>query len=85
MTEENIRKSWRNLLTPFIIGVIVLIISILFHQLGSKKAIPQTISFFGCVFGIVFIVSPGYKMIKFKKHLKNLCLLYTSPSPRDRG
>jgi len=68
MTEENIR----NLLSSLINGLIVLIISILLHQLGSKKAFPQTISFFGCVFGIVFIVSSGYRMIEFRKYFINL-------------
>ena len=72
MTEENIKKSWRNLLTPFIIGLVVLIASILFHRLGSKRATPQTISLFGCVFGIVFMVIPGIKMIQFRKYLKSL-------------
>jgi len=72
MTEENIKKSWRNLLTPFIIGLVVFIVSILFNRLGSKRPTPQTISLFGCVFGIVFMVFPGIKMIKFKKYLKDL-------------
>ena len=71
MTEENIKKSWRNLLTPFIIGLIVLIVSIAFNRLGSKKPIPQTISLFGCVFGIVFMVIPAMQMMKFRKYLKN--------------
>jgi len=37
MTKEEIKKTWRSLLIPFTIGIIVFIISILFHQLGSKK------------------------------------------------
>ena len=72
MTEENIKKSWRNLLIPFIIGLIVFIVSFLFHQLGSKRPTPQTISLFGCVFGIVFMFFPGMKMLKLRKYLKNL-------------
>tara|TARA_B100001971_G_C18111914_1_gene494665 strand:+ start:61 stop:288 length:228 start_codon:yes stop_codon:yes gene_type:complete len=72
MTEENIKKSWRNLLIPFIIGLIVFIVSFLFHQLGSKRPTPQTISLFGCVFGIVFMFFLGMKMLKFRKYLKNL-------------
>tara|TARA_Y100000815_G_scaffold117945_1_gene106476 strand:+ start:2161 stop:2388 length:228 start_codon:yes stop_codon:yes gene_type:complete len=72
MTEENIKKSWRNLLIPFIIGLIVFIVSFLFHQLGSKRPTPQTLSLFGCVFGIVFMFFPGMKMLKFRKYLKNL-------------
>ncbi|MGV6831432.1 MAG: hypothetical protein ACWA5P_07720 [bacterium] len=72
MTEEYIKKSWRNLVTPFIIGLVVLIVSILFHRLGSKKPTPQTISLFGCVLGMVFIVFSGMKMLKFRKYLKSL-------------
>ena len=72
MTEENIKKSWRNLLAPFIIGLIVFTISFLFNRLGSKKPTPQTFSMFGCIFGIIFMVFPAIKMIRFRKYLKNL-------------
>ena len=72
MTEETIKKTWRNLLIPFSIGLLVLIVSILLYRLGSKKPLPQTISLFGCVFGVVFMIFPGLKMIKFRKYLKNL-------------
>lgn len=72
MTEENIKKSWRNLITPFLIGLVVFIISILFHYLGSKRPTPQTTSFFGCVLGLVFMVFTGIKMLKFRKYLKTL-------------
>ena len=72
MTEENIKKSWRNLLTAFIIGVIALTVSILFTIYGSKKAVPQVISFYGCIFGLVYIVSPGIKIIKLKRYLKSI-------------
>ncbi len=68
MTEENIRK---NLRIQFIIGLVIFILSILFHRLGSKKPTPQTISFFGCILGIVFMVFTGSQMLKFKKYLKD--------------
>lgn len=72
MTEENIKKSWQNLLIPFSIGLIVFIVSLLFHRLGSKRPTPQTISLFCCVLGLVFMFFSGIKMWKFKKHLKSI-------------
>jgi len=72
MTEEYIKKSWRNLITPFLIGFVIFMVSILFHFLGSKRPTPQTISFFGCVLGLVFMVFTGIKMLKFRGYLKSL-------------
>jgi hypothetical protein len=66
MNEENIKKTWRNLLTPFLIGLIVFAISLAFNRFGSKRPIPQTLS----LFGLVFMFFPGRKMLKFKKYLK---------------
>ena len=70
MTEEHIKKSWRNLLIPFCIGVIIFLVSLYFNQYGSKRPTPQTISLFGCVLGLIFIIFPGIKMIKFRRYLK---------------
>ena len=70
MTEENIKKTWRNLFTPFLIGIVIFIVSLLFHRLGSKRPTPQTISLFGCVLGFVFILFSGMKILKFRKYLK---------------
>jgi len=70
MTEENIKKTWRNLLTPFLIGIVIFIVALLFHCLGSKRPTPQTISLFGCVLGFVFILFSGMKILKFRKYLK---------------
>ncbi|MFD2541377.1 hypothetical protein ACFSSB_03535 [Lacinutrix gracilariae] len=70
MTEENIKKTWRNLFTPFLIGIVIFIVALLFHRLGSKRPTPQTISLFGCVLGFVFILFSGMKILKFRKYLK---------------
>jgi hypothetical protein len=72
MIEEYIKKSWRNLITPFLIGFVIFILSLLFHYLGSKRPTPQTISFFGCVLGLVFMVFTGIKMLKFRRYLESL-------------
>jgi len=72
MTEENIKKSWKNIITPFVIGLVIFIVSILFHRLGSKRPTPQTLSLFGCVLGIIFMIFSGNKIIKFKKYLKEI-------------
>jgi fucose 4-O-acetylase-like acetyltransferase len=70
MNEESIKKSWRNLLIPFLIGLTVFTISLVLNQFGSKRPTPQTLSLFGCVLGLVFMFFPGIKMLKFKKYLK---------------
>lgn len=70
MTEENIKKSWKNLLIPFCIGLVIFFVSLYFNRFGSKSPTPQTISLFGCVLGLIFIIFPGIKMIKFKNYLK---------------
>lgn len=57
-------------MVPFVIGVIVLAVSVLFHRLGSKRPGPQALWFFVGVFGAIFIFFPGIKMIKFRQHLK---------------
>ena len=71
MTEEEIKKTWSGLRTPFLIGLVVFIISLLFHRLGDKRPTPQTISFLGCILGLVFMFFPGRKMLKFRKYLKS--------------
>lgn len=70
MTEDNIKKSWRNLLIPFCIGLVIFLVSIYFNRFGSKRPTPQTISLFGCILGLIFIIFPGIRMIKFKTFLK---------------
>jgi len=70
MTEEDIKKTWRELKIPFFLGVVVFIASVLVLNLGSQKPNPQLMSLLGCVFGIVFMFVPLLKMRKFKKYLK---------------
>lgn len=72
MNQEEIKKTWTNLMIPLIIGLIILVTAILFHQLGSKRPTPQSISLFGCLFGVIFIIAPLNKIIKFKKYLDSL-------------
>lgn len=55
---------------PFVIGLIVLTSSVLFHRLGSKRPGPQTLWLFAGIFGAVFTLFPGIKMIKFRQYLK---------------
>lgn len=70
MNDKEIKRTWRKLITPFVFGVIVLIIAILFHQLGSKRPGPQTFWLFAGIFGVVFIIFPGMKIIKFRQYNK---------------
>jgi uncharacterized membrane protein YdcZ (DUF606 family) len=72
MNADDIKATWKKLITPFVIGLVVFILAILFHNFGSKRPLPQTLSLFGGVFGLVFIVSSVTKMIKFNKYLKSL-------------
>lgn len=70
MDAETIKKSWRNLLIPFAVGLVIFIGAILFHTYGSKKPTPQTYSLFAAIFGFIFMVSPAIKMFKFWNYLK---------------
>jgi lipopolysaccharide export LptBFGC system permease protein LptF len=70
MDKTEIKRTWKRLLIPFVIGIIVLISGILFHNLGSKRAGPQTLSLFIGVLGAIFIILPGIKMHKFQQYLK---------------
>lgn len=70
MNEKEIKQTWRKLVTPFFIGIIVLIVAILFHRLGSKRPGPQTLWLFAGVLGAVFVLFPGIKIIKFRQYLK---------------
>jgi hypothetical protein len=70
MTENEIKKSWRNLITPFIVYIVLFIIAIGLNKFGSKKPTPQTVSLFASVFCLTFMFFYGVKIIKFRKHLK---------------
>jgi hypothetical protein len=70
MDDKEIKRTWRTLITMFVIGVIVLTTAILFHRLGSKRPGPQTLWLFAGVFGVVFTVFPGIKIIKFRQYLR---------------
>lgn len=71
MNDREIRKTWRKLIIPFVSGLIILIIAILFHRLGSKRPGSQTLWLFAGVLGAIFTLLPGIKMIKFRQYLKD--------------
>jgi uncharacterized membrane protein len=71
MEKGEIKKTWRNLLIPFIFGLIILFCSISFYYFGSKQANSQLLSFYSSIFGFIFMLFPGIKMFKFNKYLKN--------------
>lgn len=71
MEEKEIKLIWKNLLTPFIIGLVIFIFGILYNEFGSKKTWPQTLSIFAIFVGLVLIIILGYKMFQFSKYLKN--------------
>ena len=69
MTEENIKKSKKNLLMPIGIGVIILIISQVIYNFGSRSI--YMLGFYGSILGLTFIVFSGLKLYKFNKHIKD--------------
>ena len=69
MTENEIKKNWKNLITPFIVYIALFIIALGLNRFGSKKPTPQTVSLFASVFCLTFIFFYGVKIIKFKKFL----------------
>jgi hypothetical protein len=71
MEESQIRKKWLQLLIPFGISLVVLIIAVLFHRLGSKKSVPQAISFLAGLNGVGFSCVFGFRLIKFQRFLSD--------------
>jgi len=71
MNPDEIRRTWQRLTVPFGLGLIILLVSLLFHQFGSKRPSPQTVSFFSSVFGLMLSLFAGHKMIQFRRWLRN--------------
>ena len=69
MNQSEIKSTWRKLLLPLLLGLVILITSILFHRLGSKRPGPQTLSMFSGLFGVMLTGFSGFKLYKFKKYL----------------
>ena len=69
MDQKEIKKTWRKLIVPFLIGITILVTSILAHRLGSKRPGPQTIWLFSGILGGVLTLFPGLKMLKFNRYL----------------
>jgi len=72
MTENELKKTWNRIITPFIVFVILLIISVLYNRLGSKKPTPQTVSLFASVYSLTFTIFYAIKILIFRKQLKQL-------------
>ncbi len=72
MTESELKKTWKRTITPFIVFVLLLIVSVLFNRLGSKKPTPQTVSLFASVYSLTFTIFYGIKIFRFRKFLKQL-------------
>ena len=72
MTETELKKTWKKTITPFIVFVVLLIISVLYNRLGSKKPTPQTVSLFASVYCFTFTIFYAIKIIKFRNFIKQL-------------
>ncbi len=72
MAPEEIKKTWNNLLSPFIVGLIAFIASVLIYLFGSPNFNYQLLGFFGSIFGLIFMGFPGVKMLQFRRYLKQL-------------
>ena len=53
-----------------------------FKQLFRNSFLPKLIFIFPCM---IMILMPWAANLEIKNINLNICLLYTSPSPRDRG
>lgn len=72
MTENDIKKTWKNTITPLIIFAVLLIVSVLYNRLGSKKPVPQTVSLFASVYCLTFTIFYAIKLVKFRTYIKQL-------------
>ncbi len=72
MTESELKKEWKKTITPLVVFVILLIVSVLFNRLGTKKPTPQTVSLFASVYCLTFTIFYSIKLIKFRSYIKQL-------------
>ncbi|MEH6537547.1 MAG: hypothetical protein V7719_14205 [Psychroserpens sp.] len=72
MTENELKKTWKKTIKPFIIWIVLFIVALLFNKLGSKESTPQTVSLFASAYSLTFIIFYSIKIIKFRKILKKL-------------
>ncbi len=70
MDVNEIRRTWRRLIWPFAIGLLLLFCGALFNSLGSNRPTPQTLSLFIGVFGTMLSLFTGHKMFKFHRWLQ---------------
>ncbi|WP_431134549.1 hypothetical protein [Psychroserpens mesophilus] len=72
MTESELKHAWKKLIIPFVIWIVILIISVLYNRLGSKKPVPQTVSLIASVYSLTLTFFYSVKIITFRKKLKQL-------------
>ena len=71
MTENEIKTTRKNLITPIVVYIVLFIIAISFNRLGSKRPTPQTVSLFASAFCLTFIIFSWVKLYKFNKFINN--------------
>jgi hypothetical protein len=72
MTENELKSTWKKLMTPCLVWMVLLIVAVLFNRLGSKNPIPQTVSLFASVYSLTFSIFYSIKIIIFRKKLNKL-------------
>ena len=72
MTNNEVKTTWKRIITPFIIWILLLVVAVLFNRLGSKKPTPQTVSLVASVYSLTFTIFYGIKLVTFRKKLKQL-------------
>ncbi|WCO03377.1 hypothetical protein [Psychroserpens ponticola] len=72
MTENELKNTWNKIIRSFAIWIVLLIISVLYNRLGSKKPIPQIISLIASVYSVTLVFFYSVKIIKLRTYIKQL-------------
>ena len=72
MTENELKQTWKNIIVPFAVWIVLFIVSVLYNTYGIKSSTLETVSLFASICSFAFIIFYSIKIIKFRKFLKQL-------------
>jgi hypothetical protein len=69
MTQDEIKRTWRNLLIPFIAGLLILAAGISLYKFGTNSS--SVYGIYISIFGIMLTGAAALKVRKFRKYLRD--------------
>ena len=71
MTQNEIKTTRKNLITPIVVYIVLFIVALSFNRFGSKRPTPQSVSLFASAFCLTFIIFSWVKLYKFNTFINN--------------